>query len=195
MNFFLPTIKKNQQRCTYFYPEKTYVWTFANLSFWRSESLLKFNAIGRASTKSLRSMQTVGKSGKKKDLNTTPKRRAAHFWAIRSSHSSTICLKSARALTQIHNQSTDTVKQWVFVSLQYTFRREGTERKMENSWFVFVDITFGEFERTKSILKINYIFTVKWAAKINGKEMDWLRLRIAREKKRIKLTTILNKNP
>lgn len=48
----------------------------------------------------------------------------------------------------------------------------------------FVDITFGEFERTKSILKINYIFTVKWAAKINGKEMDWLRLRIARERKK-----------
>lgn len=69
--------------------------------------------------------------------------------------------KCPRALTQIHNQSTDTVKQWVFVSLQYTFRGEGTERKMENSWFVFVDITFGEFERTKSILKINYIFTVK----------------------------------
>lgn len=68
---FPPNNKKNQQRCTYFYPEKEKKNTFelsqthANLSFWRSESLLKFNAIGRASTKSLRSMQTVGKSGKK----------------------------------------------------------------------------------------------------------------------------------
>lgn len=71
VNFFLPTIKKPTEMYI-FLPRKRKKSTFelsqthANLSFWRSESLLKFNAIGRASTKSLRSMQTVGKSGKKK---------------------------------------------------------------------------------------------------------------------------------
>lgn len=65
VNFFLPTEKKIN-RDVHISTKKTQVWTFANLSFWRSESLLKFNAIGRASTKSLRSMQTVGKSGKKR---------------------------------------------------------------------------------------------------------------------------------
>lgn len=133
---FPPNNKKKSTEMYIFLPRKRKKSTFelsqthANLSFWRSESLLKFNAIGRASTKSLRSMQTVGKSGKKK-------KRIKHYTqtmcsALLSDPCTTFehdVAWKVRALTQIHNQSTDTVKQWVFVSLQYTFRKEGTESR------------------------------------------------------------------